>query len=89
MGPYQALPLQVRVDLGVMAMKEVFYNSQKLQDWSLTIRWFSVKSGHLEERSYHTEEIQLVYSTISAKWVGAVKNDEIQQQVYIYIYIYI
>ena len=38
----QLLTLQVRVDLGVMVMENS--TSLKFQNWSLTIRWFSVIS---------------------------------------------
>ena len=41
-GPYQVLPLWVRVDLGAMTMKGY---SPNLQAWSLTIGWFNVISG--------------------------------------------
>ena len=68
-GPYHILPLQVRVDFEAMAMKESS-TCTNLQGWSLTIRLFSVISGHsLGERSYPSAEIQSVYSTASANWL--------------------
>ena len=61
MGPKLVLPLQIRVDLGVMEMKE-YYTFPKLQEWSLTIRWFCVLFV-CEAVSYLSAEIQSVYST--------------------------
>ena len=40
MKPWQVLLLCVRVDLGVMAMKNTPY-SLKFQNWSFTIKWFN------------------------------------------------
>ena len=40
----------------------------KLQDWSFTIRWFSVISRRLIGVSYPSAEMQSVYSTASADW---------------------
>ena len=39
MGPCQVLPLQIRTDLGVMAMKRY---SSELSCWGFTIKWFCV-----------------------------------------------
>ena len=67
MKPSQALPLQIKVKLGVMAMKQYFLN---LQDWSLTIRCRLVSyhgGGGLTTLQRFS---QLVYSTAPANWAG-------------------
>ena len=38
-------------------------HSPKLQDWSLNIRWFSVKPRTFVGRFYPSAEMQLTYST--------------------------
>ena len=68
MEPLQVLPLQARVDLGVMAIKGYSIYSLKLLDKSLTIRWNLVSySGYsLGVHPYHVAEMQLVYSATPA-----------------------
>ena len=72
---YQVLSLQVRVDLGVMAIKG-YSVSPKLQDWNLTIRWFNVISRTIVEGggSYPSAEWQLVYSVTPAVWAAPVMS---------------
>ena len=77
MGLYQVLPLRHRVDLGVITKKGYFTFPRTPRLWSLTIRWFSVISGHTLEVSSPSSEMQSAYSTISTDWA-----------IYIYIYIY-
>ena len=67
MGPKQVLLLQVRVDLGVMAMKEysTFPKAAELERHH-QVR-FSVISKILNaEGSYSFAKVQLVYSTATA-----------------------
>ena len=42
--------LQVRVNMEVMANDRVLHHSPMLQEWSLTIRWFSVISRTLVKK---------------------------------------
>ena len=43
-GPYQVLPLRVRVDVGAMAIKATPPPSKPQHQWNLTIRLFNVIS---------------------------------------------
>ena len=48
--------------------------SPKLQNWSLTIRWFNVVPKTLGGGSYPFAEMQLVYSTAPANWAYSCKK---------------
>ena len=56
------LPLQARVDLGVMAMKRNSAFSKASSDC------LKLYLGHSLEESYPSAEIQLVYSAAPAEW---------------------
>ena len=65
-GPYQVLPLRVRVVLVAMGMKG-YSAYRKLQHYrNLNIRLFSVNLGHSLVWSYHSAVKQSVYSTAPA-----------------------
>ena len=68
MGSYQVLSLRTRVDLGAMAMNVTPHFPKLKHHWNLTIRLFSVISGHSLEKSYPSAEMQSVYSTALAEW---------------------
>ena len=63
------LPLWDRVDLGAMPSKSTPHSPKLQHYWSLTIRLFSVISRRDVGGSYHSAEMQSVYSTASANWV--------------------
>ena len=66
-GSYQVLPLQMRVNLGAMAIKGYSAFPKAQHYWSLTIRLINVISRTLiwwgGGGSYPSAEMQLVYST--------------------------
>ena len=66
--PYQMLPFRAIVDLGAMAMKGCFAFPKLQNHCNLTIRLFSVISGHSVWGSYPSAEVQMVYSTGLADW---------------------
>ena len=75
-GPFQALPLHARMDVGVMAMKK-YSDFLKLQHcWSLTIRLFNVICKTLVEvgGSYPFAEMQTMYSTVPADWASNIRT---------------
>ena len=66
--PYQVLPLWVRMNLGVMAMKGTLY-SLELQDRSFTIRLFSVIfRTFFGEGFAFSPEVQSTYFIVSSDW---------------------
>ena len=67
-GPYQLLPFRARMDLGAMAMKRYSTCPESQYYWNLTIRMFSVISGHTLGRAYPYVEVQSVYSTAPTDW---------------------
>ena len=72
------LPLQAKVDLGVMAIKgySIFPKVPAL----LTIRLFSVISSTLVGgESYHCAEMQSVYSAAPADWVEKQNNVKVDR----------
>ena len=71
-GPFQVLPLRVRVGVRAMAMKGPPH-SLNLQGWSLSIRWFNVLSGTLFGAGFYSSaDIQSMYSTVQADWASHV-----------------
>ena len=71
-GPYRMPPLQARVDLGAMSVKEysAFPKAPALHE--PIIRLFSVISGH--SLSGGPAEKQSVYSTAPADWASYLKR---------------
>ena len=61
------LPLQVRMNLGVIAMKE-YYALPKAPDCLVSY------PGHFLRESYPSAEMQSVYSTAPADWATIFKN---------------
>ena len=68
MGPHQVLPLVVRVELGVMAMKYSTFPKSFRTGASSSNDFVSYPEHLLEERSYPSTEMQLVYSMVLADW---------------------
>ena len=72
-GPYQVLPLQARVDLGVMAMKDTLHFPKLQHYWSLSNRWFNTiyrttplkkqkkKKKKKQQQKNSPADMQLVY----------------------------
>ena len=68
-GPYQVLPFQERMGLGVMAMKGCSaFPKAPTSGTSLSDCLVSYP-GHSLRRSYPSAEVQSVYSTAPADWV--------------------
>ena len=73
--PYQVLPLRIRVDLGVMAMKgyTAFAKVSPLLDPHYQMVYFHIQDTCCEvEEFYPSVEKQSVYSTAPADWVEPV-----------------
>ena len=66
-GPFQVLPLQVRVDLGAMEIRVLCIPQSSKTGASLSDGLMAYPGCSLGE-SYPSAEIQLVYSTAPANW---------------------
>ena len=64
MGPYKALPLRVRSDMGITAIKRysTFSKVVGLERYHKMV-WCYIQYIHCGVRSYSSVEMQLVYST--------------------------
>ena len=80
MGPYQVLPLWFKVDVGVIAMKELSLIPIAPSLEPHHQMQFSVISGHSLARRggyYSSAEKQVVYSTAATNWAGLQKKEKI------------
>ena len=70
-GPYQVLPLRVRVDLGAVVMKK-YTSIPKALGWE---PHYQIISGHsLGKKSYTSAELRYVYFTAIAAWAENVSK---------------
>ena len=74
MGPYRVLPLRVKVDLGVMAMKEY---STLPKAWELDLHHQMVLYSYPEHWSV---EVQLACSTAPAGWAIVVEQWRVRKK---------
>ena len=68
MGPQQVLSLQVKVNQGVMVMKEALHIPQSSRTGALPSDGLMSYLGHLLGEYYPSAEMQLVYSTALTSW---------------------